>query len=201
MLSKWLNTHPAVLILDEPTRGIDVGAKAEVHAMIGELAAEGIGIIMISSDLPEVLAMSDRVLVMREGRQMAILDRAEADQETVMTAAMGQASPADRGRRGMNWLQRHIRPEQVRELSLLLLIIVAVLIFGSLIDGYYTVAHLQPHRLERRHHHRGRGRPDAGRADPQHRPVGRLDRRLHGLFRRHACSPTTTASRPLLAPC
>ena len=82
MLSKWLNTHPALLILDEPTRGIDVGAKAEVHAMIGELAAEGIGIILISSDLPEVLAMSDRVLVMREGRQMAILDRAEADQET-----------------------------------------------------------------------------------------------------------------------
>jgi rhamnose transport system ATP-binding protein len=92
MLSKWLNTHPALLILDEPTRGIDVGAKAEVHAMIGELAQEGIGIILISSDLPEVLAMSDRVLVMREGRQMAILDRADADSETVMTAAMGQAS-------------------------------------------------------------------------------------------------------------
>ena len=92
MLSKWLNTHPSVLILDEPTRGIDVGAKAEVHAMIGELAAEGIGIIMISSDLPEVLAMSDRVLVMREGRQMAIFDRGEATEETVMTAAMGQAS-------------------------------------------------------------------------------------------------------------
>jgi rhamnose transport system ATP-binding protein len=95
MLSKWLNTHPSLLILDEPTRGIDVGAKAEVHAMIGELAAEGIGIIMISSDLPEVLAMSDRVLIMREGRQMAILDRADASQETVMTAAMGQASAID----------------------------------------------------------------------------------------------------------
>ena len=92
MLSKWLNTHPKVLILDEPTRGIDVGAKAEVHAMIGELAAEGIGIIMISSELPEVLAMSDRVLVMREGRQVAIFDRGAATQETVMTAAMGQAS-------------------------------------------------------------------------------------------------------------
>jgi rhamnose transport system ATP-binding protein len=91
MLSKWLNTHPKLLILDEPTRGIDVGAKAEVHAMISELAAEGIGIIMISSDLPEVLAMSDRVLVMREGRQMAIFDRKDATQETVMTAAMGQA--------------------------------------------------------------------------------------------------------------
>ncbi|MEO8668864.1 MAG: sugar ABC transporter ATP-binding protein [Bauldia sp.] len=92
MLSKWLNTRPSVLILDEPTRGVDVGAKAEVHAMIGELAAEGIGIIMISSDLPEVLAISDRVLVMREGRQMAIFDRAEATQESIMTAAMGQAA-------------------------------------------------------------------------------------------------------------
>ncbi len=91
MLSKWLNTHPLLLILDEPTRGIDVGAKAEVHAMIGELAAEGIGIIMISSDLPEVLAMSDRVLVMREGRQMGIFDRADAKEERVMAAAMGQA--------------------------------------------------------------------------------------------------------------
>jgi rhamnose transport system ATP-binding protein len=91
MLSKWLNTNPAILILDEPTRGVDVGSKAEVHAIIGELAAEGIGVIVISSDLPEVLALSDRVLVMREGRQMAMLDRAEADQESVMTAAMGQS--------------------------------------------------------------------------------------------------------------
>jgi rhamnose transport system ATP-binding protein len=90
MLSKWLNTDPSILILDEPTRGVDVGSKAEVHAIIAQLAAEGIGVIVISSDLPEVLALSDRVLVMREGRQMAILDRAEASQETVMTAAMGQ---------------------------------------------------------------------------------------------------------------
>ncbi len=90
MLSKWLNTRPRLLILDEPTRGIDVGAKAEVHHFISDLAAEGIGIIMISSDLPEVLAMSDRILVMREGRQMAIYDRAEATQEKVVTAAMGQ---------------------------------------------------------------------------------------------------------------
>ena len=96
MLSKWLNTNPAILILDEPTRGVDIGSKTEVHAIIGELAAEGIGVIVISSDLPEVLALSDRVLIMREGRQMAILDRAEADQELVMTAAMGQrrAEPA-----------------------------------------------------------------------------------------------------------
>jgi rhamnose transport system ATP-binding protein len=88
MLSKWLNANPKLLILDEPTRGIDVGAKAEVHHMINELAAQGLGVIMISSDLPEVLGMSDRVLVMREGRQMAIFDRAEANEESVMTAAM-----------------------------------------------------------------------------------------------------------------
>ena len=89
MLSKWLNTNPTLLILDEPTRGIDVGAKAEVHAMISELAREGIGIMMISSELPEVLAMSDRILVMREGRQMAIFDRANATEQAIMTAAMG----------------------------------------------------------------------------------------------------------------
>jgi rhamnose transport system ATP-binding protein len=92
MLSKWLNTNPSVLILDEPTRGVDVGSKAEVHAIVAQLAAEGIGVIVISSDLPEVLVLSDRVMVMREGRQMAILDRAEANEETVMTAAMGQRS-------------------------------------------------------------------------------------------------------------
>jgi rhamnose transport system ATP-binding protein len=94
MLSKWLNADPKVLILDEPTRGIDVGAKAEVHHMMSELAQHGLAVILISSDLPEVLAMSDRILVMREGRQMGIFDRAEATQEKVMTAAMGQASPA-----------------------------------------------------------------------------------------------------------
>ena len=91
VLSKWLNAHPKLLILDEPTRGIDVGAKAEVHHMISDLAEEGLGIILISSDLPEVLAMSDRILVMREGRQMGIFGHKEATQENVMTAAMGQA--------------------------------------------------------------------------------------------------------------
>jgi energy-coupling factor transporter ATP-binding protein EcfA2 len=79
-----------VLILDEPTRGIDVGAKVEVHQLIDELAAEGMAIIVISSDLPEALAMSDRILVMREGRQVTILPHAEATQERVLAAAMGQ---------------------------------------------------------------------------------------------------------------
>jgi rhamnose transport system ATP-binding protein len=89
MLAKWLNAQPSVLILDEPTRGIDVGAKAEVHQIVDELAASGIAIIMISSDLPEVLAMSDRVLVMREGRQVALLERSGATEERVIAAAMG----------------------------------------------------------------------------------------------------------------
>jgi rhamnose transport system ATP-binding protein len=97
MLSKWLNANPKLMILDEPTRGIDVGAKAEVHHMVNDLAAEGLGIILISSDLPEVLAMSDRILVMREGRQMGIFDREEATQEKVMTAAMGQSAAREEG--------------------------------------------------------------------------------------------------------
>jgi rhamnose transport system ATP-binding protein len=91
MLAKWLNVRPVVLLLDEPTRGIDVGAKAEVHHIIEELARAGLAIILISSDLPEVLAMSDRVLVMREGRQVAVLDRSDATEERVIGAAMGAA--------------------------------------------------------------------------------------------------------------
>jgi rhamnose transport system ATP-binding protein len=94
MLSKWLNTRPQVLILDEPTRGIDVGAKAEVHHIINELAAQGLGLILISSDMPEILAMSDRILVMREGQQMGVFTREEATQETILAAAMGQNSGA-----------------------------------------------------------------------------------------------------------
>jgi rhamnose transport system ATP-binding protein len=81
-----------VLILDEPTRGIDIGAKIEVHRIIAELAAAGLGIILISSDLPEVLAMSDRILVMHEGQVTAQLSRAEATEERVMFAATGTAA-------------------------------------------------------------------------------------------------------------
>ncbi|MHB8627867.1 MAG: sugar ABC transporter ATP-binding protein [Aggregatilineales bacterium] len=90
VLAKWLNAHPKLLILDEPTRGIDVGAKAEVHQIIHQLAAQGLGIMLISSDLPEVLAMSDRIVVMREGRQVALYTRAEASPEKVIGAAIGQ---------------------------------------------------------------------------------------------------------------
>jgi rhamnose transport system ATP-binding protein len=93
VLSKWLDTKPRILILDEPTRGIDVGAKVEVHHLIDDLVREGIAIILISSDLPELLPMSDRILVMREGRQMDLIDGAGATQEAVLTLAMGQLEP------------------------------------------------------------------------------------------------------------
>jgi rhamnose transport system ATP-binding protein len=89
VLAKWLASKPRVLILDEPTRGIDIGAKVEVHRIISELAASGLGIVLISSDLPEVLAMSDRILVMHEGRIAAEIDRAQATEERVMYAATG----------------------------------------------------------------------------------------------------------------
>lgn len=90
VLSKWLMTQPKVLILDEPTRGVDVGAKAEVHRLMRELADSGLAILMISSDLPEVLTVSERVLVMREGRLVRRFEPGEATQESIMLAATGQ---------------------------------------------------------------------------------------------------------------
>ena len=96
VLGKWLANNPKLLILDEPTRGIDVGAKAEIHRLMSQLAAEGVAILMISSELPEVLGMSDRVLVMREGRLVAEFDRAEATSEAVGHAMMGGTSSEER---------------------------------------------------------------------------------------------------------
>jgi rhamnose transport system ATP-binding protein len=90
ILARWLLTDPTVLILDEPTRGIDIGVKAEFYDMIGELAASGRAILLISSELPELLALCDRVLVMSEGRLTADLPRAAATQETIMQAAVPQ---------------------------------------------------------------------------------------------------------------
>jgi ABC-type sugar transport system ATPase subunit len=87
VLAKWLATRPRVLILDEPTRGIDVGAKAEVHALMSRLAASGVAIIMISSELPEILGMSDRILVVRQGRVSAEYTRDEATQERILASA------------------------------------------------------------------------------------------------------------------
>lgn len=87
VLAKWLSTKPQILILDEPTRGIDVGTKAAVHELMSQLASQGLAIIMISSELPEILGMSDRVIVMCEGHLTGEFVRAEANQEKIMTAA------------------------------------------------------------------------------------------------------------------
>ncbi|WNN42920.1 MULTISPECIES: sugar ABC transporter ATP-binding protein [Winslowiella] len=87
LIARWLLAQPKILILDEPTRGIDVGAKAEIYRLISELANRGVAIIMVSSELPEILGMSDRVMVMHEGRITGILDKEDADQETIMSLA------------------------------------------------------------------------------------------------------------------
>jgi rhamnose transport system ATP-binding protein len=91
VLAKWLSREPAVIIVDEPTRGIDIATKAEVHRLLVELSRNGVAVLMISSELPEVLAVADRILVMREGRIVAELEHAEASEERIMAAATGQA--------------------------------------------------------------------------------------------------------------
>lgn len=91
MLGKWLFTQPRVLILDEPTRGIDVGAKFEIYTLMDELARQGVGILMISSEMPELLGMCDRIHVMSEGRLVAEFSRHEASQERIMRAMVNAA--------------------------------------------------------------------------------------------------------------
>jgi rhamnose transport system ATP-binding protein len=93
-LARWLATNPALLILDEPTQGVDVGAKAEIHRLMGELAGKGLAIVMISSDLPEILGMSDRIAVMHDGTIMEVIDRSDATQEKVLSLALGHHSLA-----------------------------------------------------------------------------------------------------------
>ena len=95
VLAKWLATRPKVLLLDEPTRGIDVNAKREIYALIDELARGGLGVVMVSSELPEVLAVADRVMVMCEGRKTAEFTRAEATPENVLAAALPDKPPPD----------------------------------------------------------------------------------------------------------
>ncbi len=96
VLAKWLARKPAVLIVDEPTRGIDIGTKAEVHRLISSLASEGVAVLVISSELPEVLILADRILVMREGRLTATLSRTNATEEKIVAAATGAPSPTAR---------------------------------------------------------------------------------------------------------
>jgi len=94
VLAKWLLTNPRVLFLDEPTRGIDVGAKQEIYAQINKLAESGLAIILVSSELPEVLGLSDRVIVLHKGRVTGEFKRGEATPEAVMSCATGHARRA-----------------------------------------------------------------------------------------------------------
>jgi len=89
MIAKWLAINPKILILDEPTRGIDVGAKYEIYNLMNQFVEQGVGIVMISSELPEILGMSDRILVMQKGRIAGQLLAEEATQEKIMTLATG----------------------------------------------------------------------------------------------------------------
>ena len=91
VFAKWVYTEPKILILDEPTRGVDIGAKKEIYSIINAMAAKGVAIIMVSSELPEVLGMSDRVMVVREGSVRGIICKEEANQENIMTLATGGA--------------------------------------------------------------------------------------------------------------
>jgi len=91
VIAKWLALEPKILLIDEPTRGVDIGAKAEVHSLLNQLAQRGVAILMISSELPEVLGMSDRILVMREGRIAGELSRPEATPERIMALSTGLA--------------------------------------------------------------------------------------------------------------
>ena len=94
VLAKWLATNPTLLIVDEPTRGIDVGTKSEVHRLLSQKAKDGMAILMVSSELPEVLGMSDRVIVMRQGRMVAHFERSDATPSAVIAAATGSGSQA-----------------------------------------------------------------------------------------------------------
>ena len=92
VLARWLEREPRVILLDEPTRGVDVGSKAEIHALIDALAAKGCAILLVSSDLPELIGMIDRIVVLRDGRAVAELAGDELDQERVLLAASGVGS-------------------------------------------------------------------------------------------------------------
>jgi len=88
VLAKWMATEPRVLLLDEPTRGIDINAKKEIYSLIDELAQSGLGVVMVSSELPEILGIADRIVVLCEGRKTAEFSRAEATEENVVRAAL-----------------------------------------------------------------------------------------------------------------
>jgi ABC-type sugar transport system ATPase subunit len=95
-IAKWVNTNPAILLLDEPTRGVDVGAKHEIYELMNQWTAQGLAIMLISSEMPELLAMSDRIIVMHRGKITAEFTAEEATQEKILRAAMGNTDKSDK---------------------------------------------------------------------------------------------------------
>ena len=197
VLSKWLAAEPRILILDEPTHGVDVGTKADVHRTISHLATQGLTILLISSELPEILGMSDRVLVMREGRLVAEIARAEATQERVIAAAAGLGRWHDRaGLRALKPQQLAAAAFRLREIGIVIALARRDRLLrdpgAELPDGQQLAGHRQGRRDRRRR----RGRRDDGRADAEHRPQRRLDGRPQRLpLRRLPRRPHRRAAR------
>ncbi len=221
VIAKWLATDPRLLIIDEPTRGIDVGTKAEVHRLLSELAGQGLAILMISSELPEVLGMADRVLVVCEGRITADLPRDEATPEAVMPAATRSSEAAheltherrstallrrlreDPDERPSSWSSPASCRATRRAVNTVLrsreLAIVIVLVADR--GGRHRQEPQLPvqlRRLARPAAHpvdpaAARGRPDGRDHHPQRRPLGRLGARRSRRTSPAGCSSTTRA--------
>jgi ABC-type sugar transport system ATPase subunit/ribose/xylose/arabinose/galactoside ABC-type transport system permease subunit len=145
VIGKWLLSRPRVLICDEPTRGVDIGAKLEIYRHLRELARQGLGIIMVSSELPEVLGMSDRVLVMRKGKISAEFEAGEATEEKVMTAALGgskaarpQASP-----RRSAFTRLIARTDLVVFFALIALLLAGIFSGPAFLDGYNLTSNIR----------------------------------------------------------
>jgi rhamnose transport system permease protein len=152
-LARWLATDPVVLILDEPTQGVDVGAKAEIHKLMGDLAEQGIAIVMISSELPEILGMSDRIAIMRGGTIVATVDRAGATPEVVLALALGHettdgAPTADRPPPRQPSVSRRPAPPRSlarhrREVSVGLALAGLLVFLAWRAPGFFAIANLR----------------------------------------------------------
>ncbi len=191
VLSKWLFSSPTVLILDEPTRGIDVGAKYEIYQIINALAESGKAVVVISSEMPELLGMCDRICVMNEGRFVAEFARDEASQEAIMRAIMGSVRASEQTRSRRSGHERNHRPRRrragARRLRQGESAAIRDAAFAARHHGVLRVRHRrhpaaaaepdQPRAAEQLHRHHG-ARHAAGDRDRAYRPLGRLRVRL-----------------------
>ena len=149
VIGKWLLSRPRVLLCDEPTRGVDIGAKMEIYRRLRELANEGLGIVMVSSELPEILGVCDRLLVMRSGKITAELTHGEATEEKVMAAAIGGKDARTEGARGLR------RPRILGARTDLIVYVTLVLLFL----GRCGLLPVVPGSLQSHQQPEGRGRP------------------------------------------